>query len=109
MSPLRRSIILGRYRCVKATTAMAGLGGTLRDSDPPHTGGFLGTAFGPMLYHQTRVMVRGGPLDSHSWRASRRFRAIYFASAGVPPCWGRHDAAHRLDSEASWRRQGESS
>src|SRR6185295_10653114 len=53
-------------------------------------------------------MVRGGPLDSHSWRAGRRFRPIYFASVGVPPCWGHHDGAHRLDSKASWRRQGES-
>ena len=49
------------------------------------------------------------PLDSHSWRAGRRFRPIYIASPRVPPCWGCHNDAHRLDSEASWRRQGESS
>ena len=35
-------------------------GGTIRDSDPPRMGGFLGTAFGPMLCHQIRAMVRGG-------------------------------------------------
>src|SRR5262252_10690479 len=62
-----------------------------------------------MLYHQTRVMACGGALDSDSWRAGRRFRTIYGAGLGVSPCWRRHDAAHRLDSEASWRRKGKSS
>src|SRR5215831_15520338 len=61
-----------------------------------------------MLYHQTRVMPRGGAIDSDSWRASHRFRPIYFTGPGIPPCWGRHDAAHRLGSEAPWLRQGES-
>src|SRR5215510_7412045 len=62
-----------------------------------------------MLYHQTRVMPRGGAIDSDSWRAGRRFRINYCAGPAVPPAWGRHDAAHRLDSEASWRRKGKSS